>query len=252
MRAGLVLACLLPAIALNSACKSPAERSPTRPDEPPTDSSEGASAADAGPEAPEPPAPAAPPPTALARFTADLKGDGPLLARLQTTQGTITCQLYAERAPRTTANFVGLARGMITWRDPVTGEIIDGRPFYDGVVFHRVIPNFIIQAGDRTGGGEGGPGYTLPDEIHPELVHDRPGILSMANAGPDTGGSQFFITLRAAPHLDGRHSVFGHCGPQKLLRRISRAPTDAQDHPEEPPVIEGVEFERGEPAPGGP
>lgn len=114
-------------------------------------------------------------------------------ARLKTAKGDIVCELYADRAPLTTENFVSLAR---------VG-------FYDGTTFHRVIPGFMAQGGDPTGSGRGGPGYTFRDEFHPSLRHDGPGVLSMANAGPNTNGSQFFITFGATPHLDNKHSVFG-------------------------------------------
>lgn len=134
-------------------------------------------------------------------------------AILQTTKGDITCELFPGRAPLTVENFAALAEGTKQHRDPQTQETVQ-RPFYDGLSFHRVVPGFAVQAGDPTGTGEGGPGFTIPDELHPELRHDAPGVLSMANHGPDTGGSQFFITLAAAPHLDGRHAVFGRCdGP---------------------------------------
>lgn len=183
--------------------------------------------------------------TDLERFSADIPGQGQLYVRMETTLGELRCLLYAERAPRTVANFIGLARGLKTYMDPETDAPIKGQPFYDGVIFHRLIPDFMIQSGDPTGTGRGGPGFTIPDEFHPELRHDRPGILSMANAGPNTGGSQFFITERATPHLDGRHSIFGLCDNLDVIKAIARVPADANDKPQKnPPKIVKMTFER--------
>lgn len=131
-------------------------------------------------------------------------GEG-LFAEFNTTKGTIICQLEYERTPITVANFVALANGSQQNSAKAAGE-----PYFDGIVFHRVIADFMVQGGDPTGTGRGGPGYVFPDEIDPSLKHDRPGILSMANAGPGTNGSQFFITHIPTPWLDGKHTVFGH------------------------------------------
>ncbi len=127
-----------------------------------------------------------------------------LTAKISTSKGDILCELFHQEAPITVANFVGLALGKISNNDKPLGE-----PFYDGIIFHRVIPNFMVQGGDPTGTGRGGPGYRFQDEFHPARKHDRPGILSMANAGPGTNGSQFFITHVHTPWLDGKHTVFG-------------------------------------------
>ncbi|MGM0591150.1 MAG: peptidylprolyl isomerase [Halobacteriota archaeon] len=165
-------------------------------------------------------------------------------ATIHTNHGDITAELYAERAPRTVDNFVGLATGGKEWTDPETGETIQGEPLYEGVIFHRVIDGFMIQGGDPTGTGRGGPGYQFDDEFHDELTHDGPGVLSMANAGPNTNGSQFFITLDSTPHLDGKHSVFGKVTDgMDVVRDIGAVPTGRNDKPREDVVIESIDIE---------
>jgi peptidyl-prolyl cis-trans isomerase A (cyclophilin A) len=162
-------------------------------------------------------------------------------ATLQTNRGEITVDLYGDRAPRTVENFVGLATGSREWIDPGTGETVTDEPLYDDVLFHRVIDGFMIQTGDPTGTGRGGPGYQFDDEFHDELRHDSAGTLSMANSGPNTNGSQFFITLDATPHLDGRHSVFGQVTDgMAVVREIGSVETDANDRPLEDVVLESV------------
>ena len=166
---------------------------------------------------------------------------GLLTVTLQTSMGDITVALYGDRASRTVDNFVGLATGSKAWVDPQTGETVDGEPLYDDVLFHRVIDDFMIQTGDPTGTGRGGPGYRFDDEFHEELRHDRAGVVSMANAGPDTNGSQFFITLAPTPHLDGKHSVFGQVTEgMAVVEAIGSVETDANDRPVEPVVLESV------------
>jgi peptidyl-prolyl cis-trans isomerase A (cyclophilin A) len=166
---------------------------------------------------------------------------GDLSAVLHTSKGDIEIELYDDRAPRTVENFVGLATGEKTWTDPETDETVEGEPLYDDVLFHRVIGDFMIQTGDPTGTGRGGPGYTFDDEFHDELSHDSAGTVSMANSGPNTNGSQFFITLGAQPHLDGKHAVFGSVTDgMKVVEKIGGAKTDRQDKPKEEILLESV------------
>ena len=166
-------------------------------------------------------------------------------ATLHTSEGDIEVELFEERAPRTVENFIGLATGDQEWTDPETNETVADEPLYDDVVFHRIIEGFMIQGGDPTGTGRGGPGYRFEDEFHDELTHDGPGILSMANSGPNTNGSQFFITLDAQPHLDGRHAVFGEVTDgMDVVREIGNVETDAKDRPTEDVVLESVTVEQ--------
>jgi peptidyl-prolyl cis-trans isomerase A (cyclophilin A) len=161
-------------------------------------------------------------------------------AVLQTNHGDVRVELFEGRAPRTVENFLGLATGEQEWTDPETGETRED-PLYDGTVFHRIIEGFMIQGGDPTGTGRGGPGYQFDDEFHDELTHEGPGILSMANSGPNTNGSQFFITLDAQPHLDGRHAVFGQVlEGMDVVEAIGDVDTDGNDQPLEDVVLESV------------
>ena len=167
-----------------------------------------------------------------------------LTATLHTTKGDITVELYPEKVPNTVENFVGLATGDQEWEDPETGETRTD-PLYDDVLFHRIIDDFMIQGGDPTGTGRGGPGYSFDDEFHDDLRHDGPGVLSMANSGPNTNGSQFFITLDATPHLDGRHAVFGRViDGMDVVREIGSVPTDRNDKPREDVLLESVDVDR--------
>jgi peptidyl-prolyl cis-trans isomerase A (cyclophilin A) len=181
--------------------------------------------------------------TSIAAETADKKG--PLYATLKTSMGDIVLQLFDDRAPKTVANFVGLATGTKEWVDPKTGEKVK-RPLYNGTIFHRVIPGFMIQGGDPLGNGTGGPGYRFEDEFHPELRHTKGGILSMANAGPNTNGSQFFITLGPTLHLDNRHSVFGELVKgQEVVVAIGAVSRDPRDRPIKDVVLKEVVITRG-------
>jgi len=164
-----------------------------------------------------------------------------LTATLHTSEGDIDVELYRDRVPNTVENFVGLATGEKSWEHPESGELVEGRPLYDDVPFHRIIENFMIQTGDPTGTGRGGPGYTFDDEFDDDLSHDGPGVLSMANRGPDTNGSQFFVTLDAQPHLDGRHAVFGRVTDgMDVVEAIGSVPTDADDKPRQEVLLESV------------
>ena len=166
-------------------------------------------------------------------------------AEFATTEGSFTIRLFDQEAPETVANFVGLAEGTKEWTHPGTQKKMTDTPFYDGIVFHRVIDGFMIQGGDPLGQGIGGPGYKFKDEFHPSLRHSKAGILSMANAGPNTNGSQFFITLGATPHLDNRHSVFGEVTEgMDVVRRIGSTPTGRQDRPVKEVVINSVKITR--------
>ena len=170
-------------------------------------------------------------------------GDGKLIATLATTHGKINCELFDKKAPNTVANFVGLATGKKTYINFKTGLPERGN-FYDGLIFHRVIPDFMIQGGDPQGVGMGGPGYRFADEFEPTLRHDKAGTLSMANSGPGTNGSQFFITDRATPHLDNRHSVFGACDETDIIKQIARVPAAPGDRPLQDVIIEHITVAR--------
>lgn len=167
-----------------------------------------------------------------------------LYAVFTTSMGEITCRLDYERAPLTCANFVGLAEGTRRWIDPHRGSITNGT-YYDGLTFHRVIDGFMIQGGCPLGTGTSGPGYAFPDEFNAELRHDRPGILSMANSGPGSNGSQFFITLNPTPHLDDKHSIFGDVVlGTNVVSAIGSVVTDANDKPLSPVIMEQVNILR--------
>ena len=166
-----------------------------------------------------------------------------LTATLRTSRGTVVVRLLPDYTPKTVQNFVDLAEGTREWTDPRTGRATTGK-LYDGTIFHRVIPNFMIQGGDPLGTGIGGPGYQFGDEFHPDLVFDRPYLLAMANAGPGTNGSQFFITTVPTPHLNRRHTIFGEViEGQDVVDQISHTATDARDRPVKDVVLESVEIQ---------
>ena len=168
------------------------------------------------------------------------KNSEELLVTLQTSKGDITCVLFEKEAPKTVANFIGLARGTREWIDPRTGKTVK-KPLYDGTIFHRVIPDFMVQGGDPLGTGTGGPGYQFEDEIAGGLAFDRPGRLAMANAGPGTNGSQFFITVAPTPWLNGRHTIFGQVVKgQEVVKAITLVKRDGNDKPLEPIILKKV------------
>jgi peptidyl-prolyl cis-trans isomerase A (cyclophilin A) len=197
--------------------------------------------AEALPDAPSTIAHEAPPPVPT----------GPTVL-FDTTMGRLTCKLFDKEAPITAANFVELATGRKTWTDPVTLQKVKGVPFYDGTTFHRVIPGFMIQGGDRLGSGEGDAGYYIADEISPTLRFDVPGRLAMANSGPGTDGSQFFITENATPQLNGNYTIFGQCDPHTVLmvKGIALVDRNASDKPLTPVVLNKVTIvQDGQPIP---
>jgi peptidyl-prolyl cis-trans isomerase A (cyclophilin A) len=163
-------------------------------------------------------------------------------AVLDTSMGRITCRFFDKQAPQTVANFIGLAEGTKDWTDPATREKEHGKPLYDGTTFHRVIPGFMAQGGDPMGNGMGDPGYFIPDEIDPSLMFDVPGRLAMANSGPNTDGSQFFVTEEIQPSLNGHYTIFGQCDPSSVLvvKTITRVERDGRDKPVTPVVLKKV------------
>jgi peptidyl-prolyl cis-trans isomerase A (cyclophilin A) len=184
----------------------------------------------------------------LAQATAGLAASGPLSATITTSKGELRCKLFDDKAPIAVANFVGLARGTRPFKDK--GQWVT-RHAYDGTTFHRVIKGFMVQGGDPQGTGRGEPGYVFKDELWTGngSKHDRPGLLCMANRGPDTNGMQFFITDASAPHLDRSYTIFGECSPVSVVHAIANAPTDPGDKPQQEITIEKVEIRRGGAAP---
>jgi len=180
-------------------------------------------------------------PSTTAHQIAPAQPTGPMVV-FDTTMGRMVCQLFDKEAPNTVANFIGLATGTKEWIDPATSAKVKGKPFYDGTMFHRVIPDFMIQGGDRLGTGAGDPGYYFDDEFNPALRFDVPGRLAMANSGPNSNGSQFFITETPQPELNGKHTIFGQCDAHAVLieSAIARVQRNAEDKPLTPVVLEKV------------
>jgi peptidyl-prolyl cis-trans isomerase A (cyclophilin A) len=180
--------------------------------------------------------------------------NGPTVV-FDTSMGRITCQFFQKQAPNTVANFIGLATGTKDWTDPGSKKLQHGKPLFDGTQFHRVIPEFMIQGGDPTGTGMGDPGYAFNDETDPNLTFDRPGRLAMANSGPNTNGSQFFITEAAYESLNGHYSLFGQCDDAgvEVVKAIARVPRDSDDKPRTPVVLQKVTIvPEGQPVPPAP
>ena len=168
----------------------------------------------------------------------------PTFATFKTSEGDFKARLFEDKAPNTVANFTGLAEGTREWTDPATRQKVS-RPFYDGLIFHRVIDGFMLQGGCPMGNGMGGPGYKFADEFGPGLKHDRPGLLSMANAGPNTNGSQFFVTLVPTPWLDNKHAIFGEVmDGHDVVAKIGKTRTGAMDRPAKEIKINSVKIEK--------
>ncbi len=178
----------------------------------------------------------------LADATKDLPAGTTLMASIETDLGTLECKLFDDKAPITVANFVGLARGIRPWKTP-EGKW-EKKPAYDGTIFHRIIKGFMIQGGDAKKNGSGEAGYVIPDEVWEDANHDRAGLLCMANRGKNTNSAQFFITDAAAAHLDNGYTIFGECGPEKLVHELASVPTSPGDRPVNPPNIKKVTITR--------
>ena len=185
----------------------------------------------------EAPLPDAPQATAAAQ----IHPNGPTVV-MDTSMGRITCQFFQKEAPKAVDNFIALAEGKKDWTDPKTQQKMHNKPLYDGTTFHRVIPEFMIQGGDPTGTGMGDPGYTFEDEFNPDLKFDVPGRLAMANSGPNTNGSQFFITEVPTEFLNGKHTIFGQCDEPSIsvVKAIARVERDPNDKPVTPVVLQKV------------
>jgi peptidyl-prolyl cis-trans isomerase A (cyclophilin A) len=228
----LKFALLIPALAVASLASAPAQQSapPATP------------AAQDLPDAP----------TATVAVT--IVPNGPMVV-MDTSMGRITCQFYQKQAPVAVANFIGLAEGTKDWTDPGTKKVMHHKPLYNGTTFHRVIPEFMIQGGDPVGTGMGDPGYAFNDEIDPSLTFDRPGRLAMANSGPNTNGSQFFVTEQGYDTLNGHYTLFGQCDDAsvEVAKAIARVPRDSDDKPRSPVILQKVTIvPEGQPLPPDP
>jgi peptidyl-prolyl cis-trans isomerase A (cyclophilin A) len=219
----LTYALLISTLAAVVAIPASAQQSTTPPAQP----------ADALPDAPQ------------ATAAAMIHPNGPTVV-METSMGRITCQFYQKQAPKAVANFIGLAEGTIDWTDPDTKKKMHHKPLYDGTTFHRVIPEFMIQGGDPKGTGEGDPGYAFDDEFDPNLNFDAPGKLAMANSGPNTNGSQFFITEQAYDSLNQHYTLFGQCDQPSVVvvQTIARVQRDSNDKPLTPVTLKKVTIVR--------
>jgi len=191
-------------------------------------------------------------PTATVAVT--IVPNGPMVV-MDTSMGRITCQFYQKQAPLAVANFIGLAQGTKDWTDPGTKKVMHNKPLYNGTTFHRVIPQFMIQGGDPVGTGMGDPGYAFNDETDPNLNFDRPGRLAMANSGPNTNGSQFFVTEQGYDSLNGHYTLFGQCDDAsvEVVKAIARVPRDSDDKPRSPVILQKVTIvPEGQPLPPDP
>jgi peptidyl-prolyl cis-trans isomerase A (cyclophilin A) len=227
------LAAALGALAQSSTPAAPDSKPPSPDTKPDTKPAE---------ELPDSPAPQA---------AALIHPSGPTVV-FDTSMGRVTCQFYQQQAPKTVANFIALAEGTKDWTDPGTHKKMHGKRLYDGTTFHRVIPGFMIQGGDPAGTGMGDPGYQFEDEFDPNLNFDQPGRLAMANSGPNTDGSQFFITEQAYDTLDQHYSLFGQCDQDgvEIVKAIARVPRDSEDKPLSPVILRKVSIVReGSPLP---
>ena len=189
-----------------------------------------------------------------ANVAATIVPNGPMVV-MDTSMGRITCQFYQEQAPIAVANFIALAQGTKDWTDPNTKRAQHHKPLYNGTTFHRVIPEFMIQGGDPMGTGMGDPGYAFNDEIDPSLNFDRPGRLAMANSGPNTNGSQFFVTEQGYDTLNGHYTLFGQCDDPsvEVVKAIARVPRDSDDKPLSPVILQKVTIvPEGQPLPPDP
>jgi peptidyl-prolyl cis-trans isomerase A (cyclophilin A) len=198
----------------------------------------------------EPPLPDAPQATAAAM----VHPNGPTVI-METSMGRITCRFFQKQAPKTVANFISLAEGTKDWTDPTSKKVQHKKPLYDGTTFHRVIPEFMIQGGDPAGTGMGDPGYTFEDEFDPNLNFDVPGRLAMANSGPNTDGSQFFVTEQAVDSLNQHYTIFGQCDEPSVLvvKTIARVERDSSDKPVTPVLLKKVTIiPEGQPVPASP
>jgi peptidyl-prolyl cis-trans isomerase A (cyclophilin A) len=246
-----------PCVVLLASCRSaPSEPAPSK--EEPAKTAPAVESAKPPPPAPTPPpgpkVPARPVATVpvspddplkgvftLADATQGISGSGALIATIDTDLGKLDCKLYDDKAPLTVANFIGLARGTRPWKDP-DGKWVK-KPAYDGTIFHRIIKGFMIQGGDARGTGSGEPGYVIPDEVWENATHDRPGLLCMANRGPNTNGAQFFITDAAAPHLDRGYTIFGECSPEEMVHKLASVEVMGE-RPKTPPKIKTIKIKR--------